>query len=339
MDNKDSVNSFNGFDPLREVWLGDCYPAEFYKHMNPTVRSAFERITEMTKEDLDVIETTLTKLGVQVQRPEFTDNIEDYSENGTLLKPPIMPRDTNLTLGNKFYHLRNNYQVDPWQKQLDKMHSNDTIVVDTTPETNCLAPPSVVRCGRDLYVDYDTHSHVWPIVSGVFTDWARDYRVHIIETDGHSDGVFCPVSPGIIVASCWMEEYSKTFPGWEVFQLPREEVQHFGKWWINDTTVVNNTQFANHINQYAIDWIGDFTETQFSVNMLVVDHNTVVSVNENYELNEFLDSKGINVIVAPFRTKSFWDGGLHCLTVDVVRDSTKNDFFPQRGLNNYLDWM
>ena len=121
-------------------------------------------------------------------------------------------------------------------------------------------------------------------------------------------------------------------------QLDFFGVAHFGKWWVDDDTARNN-RFADHINQFAIDWIGDFTETQFSVNMLVVDQKTVISVNENRELNDFLDQRGINVIIAPFRAKSFWDGGLHCLTVDVVRDGDKRDLFPDRAANNYLDWM
>ena len=334
------VNSYTGFDRLQEVWLGDCYPAAFYQDAQLDVRDAFEKITEITKQDLLQIEKILVENGVTVHRPIFTDNQEDYTDsNGVLIKPPIMPRDTDMALGKNFYHLRNRYRVDPWQQQIDEMKKQKVNVVDITPELDCLSPPSIVRCGQDLYIDYDTHEHVWSMVSTVFVEWARDYRVHIIETGGHSDGVFCPVAPGIIVASCWMEEYSKTFPDWEVFQLPRERVEHFGKWWIDDHSVVNNNQFAEHVNQYAIDWIGDFTETQFSVNMLVVDDKTVISVNENRELNEFLDKRGINVIIAPFRAKSFWDGGLHCLTVDTVRDSKKTDFFPERGESNYLDWM
>ena len=327
------INSYTGFGKLHEVWLGDCYPAEFYSDHAPAVRDAFERITEMTKEDLAHIETVLTDLGVQVRRPVFSSNREDYTNKGVLLKPPIMPRDDNLALGKQFFHLRNRYRVDPWQSHLP----NHMEII--TPELECLQPPSIVRCGRDLYIDRDSHQHIWGMVGSIFLDWAQDYRVHIIDTGGHSDGVFCPVAPGIIVASCWMEEYSRTFPGWEVFQLPRERVEHFGKWWIDDHNVANNNEFADHINQFAIDWIGDFTETQFSVNMLVVDSKTVISVNENRELNDFLDQRGINVIIAPFRAKSFWDGGLHCLTVDTVRDDTHQDFFPERSNRNYLDWM
>ncbi len=333
---KHMVNSWTGFDQLKEVWLGDCYPVEYYNGTSSAVYDAFARITEITQTDLAEIETILKQQGVIVHRPRFTCKEDYVNEHGVLIKPPIMPRDDSMALGNNFYHLRNNYKTDPWQHQLNLIGDH---AVSITPELDCLGPPSIVRVGADLYIDYDTHKHVWGMVGSTFVDWAKDYRVHIIETGGHSDGVFCPVAEGIIVASCWMEEYNHTFPNWKVFQLPQEHTVHFGKWWIDDDSITNNNAFADHINQYALDWIGDFTETQFSVNMLVVNEKTVISVNENRELNDWLDSNGINVIIAPFRAKSFWDGGLHCLTVDTIRNGTKRDFFPHRRTKHYLDWQ
>jgi len=62
-------------------------------------------------------------------------------------------------------------------------------------------------------------------------------------------------------------------------------------------------------------------------------------LNQNPILDDFLDKKGIDVIIADFRAKSFWDGGMHCLTCDVSRIGNKNDYFPQRPHINYLDWL
>jgi N-dimethylarginine dimethylaminohydrolase len=97
--------------------------------------------------------------------------------------------------------------------------------------------------------------------------------------------------------------------------------------------------FAQHIEQRAIDWIGNYQETQFSVNMLVIDNRTVLAVNQNPLLTEFLASKGIEVILADFRCKSFWDGGMHCLTCDITRTGGMKDYFNDRPGINYLDWI
>lgn len=103
---------------------------------------------------------------------------------------------------------------------------------------------------------------------------------------------------------------------------------------------VNSFAGFGRLNEvWALDWIGNYKETQFSANMLVLDDNTVLAVNQNPLLTEFLTSKGIQVIVADFRAKSFWDGGMHCLTCDINRANTLTDYFPTRPQQNYLDWI
>jgi hypothetical protein len=340
------LNSFCGFDPLEEVWLGDVYPEDFMYDFHPEVKYTWQQIIEMTKEDLSEIEKTLQQRGIVVRRPTFTNDRSDYlDENGVLVKPPITPRDTHLVLGNEFYHLRmDNYKVDPWQKEIDRMLSFGTKIHYGPSHTDlsCLAPPAVTRVGKDLYVDSDSHSHVWPQISPTFVEWAKDFRVHITNTTGHSDGVFCPVREGIIISTYWMSsEYTKTFPGWEIYQLPRENFHQnmFNQWWVPSKEISPNGAFAQHVNEYALHWIGNYQETQFSVNMLVLDDKTVLSVNENLPLQKFLEKRGIEVIVKPFRCKTFWDGGAHCLTVDIRRNGSKRDMFPARPQINYLDWL
>jgi N-dimethylarginine dimethylaminohydrolase len=180
-------------------------------------------------------------------------------------------------------------------------------------------------------------------VSLIFTEWAKKYRTHLVSTGGHSDSVFCPVAEGLIITTHWLTDYSKTFPGWEVFKLPKET---FGtttggpkSWWLPDSQYSNNSLFAQHIEQKALDWVGNYQETQFSVNMLVIDNKTILAVNQNPKLTEFLTKKGFEVIVADFRCKEFWDGGMHCLTCDITREGNLSDYFPNRPLINYLDWI
>ena len=339
------VNAYNGFDPLTEVWLGGGYPADFYYDFAPEVRAALEQITEMTMQDLDQISKLLESRNIKVQRPTFTNNRDDYiGNNKELIKPPIMPRDTELSLGNTFYHLRSGYKIDPWKQQIDEMVNSgiDVHFAPTGTDLSCLCPPSIVRCGRDLYIDIDSHTHVMPQVSQIFNEWAKHYRVHLVSTGGHSDSVFCPVAEGLIVTTHWLDEYSKTFPGWEVFKIPKE-INHIANadqnWWVPDTQIFKNSLFAQHIEQRAIDWVGNYQETQFSVNMLVIDNRTVLAVNQNPLLTEFLISKGIEVILADFRCKSFWDGGMHCLTCDITRTGGMKDYFVDRPGINYLDWI
>jgi len=335
------INSFTGFQPLKEVWLGDCYPESFYSYLPSEIEDAFCRITEWTKSDLANIQKTLESLNVKVQRPVFTNNIDDYIHNNNLLKPPITPRDNSMTFGNSFYHLRSKYQVDPWAEQIaDFNKAGVEIFQEVDGPLACLCPPSVVRIGKDIYVDYDTHCHVWGMITETLTQWAKDYRVHVCLTGGHSDGVFCPVAPGIIVATHYLSQYNNTFPNWKVFHLPEPKCNnYFGNWHIENTNIMANKKFADHIEKYAVDWVGNYKETVFESNMLVIDETNVLAIKENKLMFKWLQDRGINVTVCNFRCRSFWDGGLHCLTTDIVREGDCEDYFPIRPNRPYLDWL
>jgi hypothetical protein len=335
------VNSFTGFQSLKEVWLGDCYPEHFYNHLPNSVQDAFGIITEWTKADLFKIQQVLESFNIKVQRPTFTDSIDDYVYNDQLLKPPITPRDDSMTFGNIFYHLRSKYKIDPWSNQInDFLNHGVTVNFGNAGPLDCVYPPSIVRVGKDIYVDIDTHKEIWGYISETVIDWAKHYRVHICQTDGHSDGVFCPVAPGIIVATQYLSQYQQTFPNWEVFHLPKlKNNGTFGHWHVGDSRISNNNGFKDHINKYALDWVGNFTETVFEANMLVIDQHHVLAIKEDKGLTAWLKQRGIEVIYCDFRCRGFWDGGLHCLTTDIVREGNCDNYFPMRPDINYLDWL
>ena len=89
--------------------------------------------------------------------------------------------------------------------------------------------------------------------------------------------------------------------------------------------------FNDHIVQHAQDWVGNYTETYFELNCLSINESNVIMLAENEKLAEDLARRGITVHWVPFRTRSFWDGAMHCLTVDIRRRSSAEDFFPARG--------
>ena len=71
------INSNFGFTPLKEVWIGDCYPESYYDHLPNDVADPFRQITEWTKEDLNKLQKFLEGKGIIVQRPVF-ESIDDY---------------------------------------------------------------------------------------------------------------------------------------------------------------------------------------------------------------------------------------------------------------------
>ena len=105
------------------------------------------------------------------------------------------------------------------------------------------------------------------------------------------------------------------------------------QWKTSSDTINNNKSFADHVVKLASDWVGDYRETVFEVNMLVLDEKNVVAMKEYPPLIKWLEDKGITVHHFDLRTRSFWDGGWHCLTLDIERDDSKIDLFPTRGDN------
>ena len=340
---KNIISSYTGFQPLKEIWLGDCYPSQFYYHLPDAIKEPFIKITEWTKQDLNKIQKKLEELGVIVQRPKF-EKIENYlNDKEVLLKPPIAPRDNSLTLGNEFYHLRSFYKKDPWQAQIDRFISNnEKNFFGNEGGLACLSPPAIVRVGRDIIMDWNAHKDWWHLTAPIAAEWAKKYRVHIYTGNyggGHSDGVFCPVCPGLILSTHYHKDYTKTFPDWEVFFTNKVQNNFNGRWWTEDKIINQNKSFNLYILKHAKDWIGNFSETVFEVNMLVIDEKNILAIKHDDRVFDFLTSKGINVHVCDFRSRSFWDGGLHCLTLDIRREGNQIDYFPNRPNLNYMDWI
>jgi hypothetical protein len=339
------INSFTNWSPLQEVWLGDCYPAHFYDHLESEVRDIFYEITQKTQEDLAVIQRKLEEFGVQVRRPRY-DRIEDFlmpaghpNSAGQLRKPMITPRDHFLVFGNTLYG--SNWDHKAWADVvLEYAQDPDSRVIDRSnvPVAGHINGANTVRVGRDLYLD--THWHKGPVDLQYIQDTFQDYRLHLLDNGGHVDGCFAVLKPGVLLTSKYFDDYDRTFPGWDKINIHEPEFQRHnlswrkgpnnnGKWWLPG--VSDSAKFNEHIIKHAQDWVGDYTETYFEVNCLVVDEKNVLTVGGNDGVFKELEKLGITAHPMPFRTRTFWDGGLHCVTLDIRRQDSAVDLFPERG--------
>ena len=317
------INSSNSWSSLKEVWLGDIYPADWYDHLPTQVRDAFRTITEITKEDLDIIQTTIESFGVHVRRPTY-DNIDSFIDTYTrqLIKPQITPRDQFVTLGNKL--IAHKWHTKAWESVLEeyKLDTECSVILTNNRHLN---GANVVRMNKDLIIDNPSGIEI-PKMND---DFLSDYNVTIVNNGGHLDGCFAILKPGLLIASNYFPSYDETFPGWTKIDLSNPEFRKHtkrkkgfgqsGKWWLPHVNINNNKSFGKHIEQYALDWVGEYTETYFELNCLVIDEQNVIMLGSNRSLELHLAKHDIQVHWVPFRTRSFWDGGMHCLTVDIHR--------------------
>lgn len=332
------ISSHTGFQPLREVWLGDCYPIEWYNDFDNQAQDLFGTITEITKKDLAVFEQKLKNLGIIVRRPEFTNRALYLDEEGNLCKPPITPRDWAMTLADTLYIIpqyQNSFTgfesaIAEYQLQNQKVQVLDR----SKPDPMCYLPfPSTVRVGQDLYIDCAYNDPGYAYFEQVAQNLAQHYRVHVTHTGDHNDGIFCPVSPGNIFSTHYCTNYEKSFPGWKIFYLHnttkgRQHNGYNGNWWVpgKNYQIYNDT-----ITKYAQSWVGNSQETVFEVNMLVVDEKNIFCIVEDDRACRQLESMGMTVHVVDFRCRGFWDGGLHCLTTDIERVGQCLSYWADRG--------
>jgi hypothetical protein len=324
------INSHDSWSQLEEVWLGDVYPSEWYDHLDTEIRDVFQQITEITKQDLAVIQSKLESFGVTVRRPEY-HSINDFVDtSGALTKPEICPRDTFVTVGNT---LLTPYKINPaWRSALALYNKQ------ITPGANHIVNgANVVRVGKDIVIDTDIFD-----VSEVNFNLTpfRDYRIAWVKNGGHMDGCFAILRPGLILANQYFADYEKTFPGWECIFLnestynqhikyPPKGGEYNGKFYAEDVSF--NQAFNDHVIAHAQNWVGNYTETFFELNCLVINESTVMMLGYNGALEKKLNEYGITVHWVPFRCRGFWDGGMHCITLDIRRRSSIVDYFPERS--------
>jgi len=132
----------------------------------------------------------------------------------------------------------------------------------------------------------------------------------------------------------YWNEYTNFWPGWEVINILEPEFADHrlrgspgasnGRWYVPDLHLPAG--FNQHVIDFASDWVGDYRETFFEVNCLMLDSNNIMVLGRNTAARHQLEQRGLRVHEMPFRCRTFWDGGLHCLTLDVRRQGTCVDY-------------
>lgn len=186
----------------------------------------------------------------------------------------------------------------------------------------------VSRIGKDLFFATQTFHDNKSMLLESMNQLFPCNRNHIVDTGGHGDAVYCPVTPGLIISLNDVPTYADTFPGWEVVYLAGSEYSHMqkfkqsmiknkGRWFLPGFD--KDPNLISIINHYFDEWVGQVSETVFDVNILIVDANNIVVSCHNDQVEAACARHGIEVHVCPFRHKYFWDAGIHCITNDINR--------------------
>jgi hypothetical protein len=317
------------------IMIGDTFfmPGEFFGWY------PFDHIDYFSNELLSIKDKKLTIS----EKEKFAIKIQNQLENFPLHIQKIIFKQLKETLRsinhNPLSTFPNNKKFNTF-KSIEKFvkSNNNKIVYD-----KYINAATTTRVGRDLYVGTISEDESFESVKNHFQSVKQyispEHRIHIVNAGSHSDAVYTPVKPGLIISLNKDICYKETFPDWEVVYLPNqswEKVYPFlklkqknkGKWWVPGEEL--NDDFTDFVETWLKDWVLYVEETVFDINMLVIDENNVVCNNYNRDVFDAFKRHNITPHLVNFRHRYFWDGGLHCITSDLSRNGTMKDYFPER---------
>jgi hypothetical protein len=192
--------------------------------------------------------------------------------------------------------------------------------------------PNLTRIGKSCLVD------LWQ-VPGIVEEFLNieypEFNYKKITIGGHNDSVFSVIKPGVLIATRDLEPHKDLFKDWEIiwFEDPNWNlVKHWkmlrhknqGKWWVPGEE--QNDEFTSFVETFLPNWTGFVEETIFDVNCLVIDDKNVIVNTDNPYLISSLKKHGMEPVICPLRHRFFWDGGWHCLTLDIKRRGGQIDY-------------
>lgn len=327
------IKGYATFDPLKHCLIGSGFQTEWFRDLdiykNDKIMDPLKRIAEETEEDYQTLQGILKDAGVQTYR-SFLD-IDKVKSLKHILRPPVNPRDHFAVIGNKLYLCGGGA---PGYANVLRQISRQDLVIERQAET--ISTACICRVGKDIWWD-NQHNTSQDIIDKYTEIWSNEgFRVHTSSRGYHSDGAFCVVKPGCIVSLYDVQNYKEEFPGWDVLYLPDQswdKVSPFlqikekvgGRWWLKGEE--HNDQLIEFVNTWLNDWVGFVEETVFDVNMLSINQNTIICNNYNKEVFAYFKKHNVEPIIFNFRHRYFWDGGIHCITQDLYREGTQEDYF------------
>lgn len=359
------AKTYTEFQPLEEVIVGKAYdPSSVVNFKDQETREMLGQILHETEEDLQKLIKVIEGEGATVRRPEilFDLEIERYEDNS--IRPsvdlhqfgwiyptqPLMPRDTAAVYGEtivEFFTKTSSRYFENWSyqdifmeyyKEGNKWISMPMPILEGKPGNQnnkqyeeidkiLFHAANVLKCGNDLF-----HTGIRPEhPQGKGTMWGLEwlkrtfgdeYNINPIHGGGHADGKMAILKPGVV--KCWNpDRLPDKMKNWEIVVVPDsagrlpEEFENIRK----------RRFHKEFIKPYLKDWIGYCDETVFDVNSFSVREDLVITNGYHKETCDKLNSLGIEVWPWHFRHQWFWDGAIHCVTLDTKRKGEKEDYF------------
>lgn len=349
------VNSYTEWNPLQEVILGSHYNTTvgnldvsmellFHdnlqrmkkKHPNHFYSIKKEYIAER-EEDTYELEKLLTSMGVIVHRPKAIEEVKHiktpYWESVT--KACDNPRDRVLIIGDRIIEtpccVRTRYYENDQLKPIlyDYFHRGARWINSPQPTMKkqsfdysytgkekretfeelelMFDAAQCLRFGKDILFNVSNKNHEMG-ASWLARELGSEFRIHQVRiTDNHLDGAMLPLKPGKLLVNERMKG--------KIEQLP----QALQKWDVLYAVDKDKRKYKEDDLLLASERI--------DVNVLSIDEERVVINEQATNTIRLLEKHGFTPIPIRFRHSRIFAGGIHCVSLDIRRDETLEDYF------------
>ncbi len=218
---------------------------------------------------------------------EFDYDDEDYPQNII----PIMNGSNITKMGNVFYY--------------SKGGSNNQMGIDWYK--NVVGDKVTFKQYKDKTLYY---AHV-------------DSRIHIIRP-----GLFLSENPKDVVVKN-VPELGK----WDCIHLPTGNQAKIDEYYGKSEHHFSGEYGGNYnVKDWTHSWLSnwvddDVVNTNFNINVISVDDNTVILPEANTEYQKLLEKHKVDSVVSRLRHRLFWGHGLNCFTADILREDECIDYF------------
>jgi glycine amidinotransferase/scyllo-inosamine-4-phosphate amidinotransferase 1 len=307
------ISSHNEWDTLKRVVVGTAVHANwpgndpvFAKESEKTTWKETpvpngpvpQHIIEETEEDLGVLCSTLSGLGVEVLRPANFN----FQQHGGMYN--YCPRDRFLVFGETVIDTPMMYPCRDMEYQcyVDILEDAKKIISMPRDQGLILDAANILRLGpnRMLYLESasgNKAAYYW-LLSNLPTN--TSIELCNFYSGVHIDSTIVTLREGLVLLNgsrVTANNCPNAFKDWETI-------------YIDDVVPQNFYQYP-----YASKWI--------AMNMLSVGPDTVIIDKHQHNLIKMLEQRNFTVIPLELRHSRTLGGGFHCVTLDLLRNSNK----------------
>jgi glycine amidinotransferase len=345
---------YTEYDPLEEVIVADSYLPGDLDHLFPNKSlSSFNRILDETKQDFDILADFLTKGNVKVTRPQvmkYPSHIEMSNFEIKFPMGPTVPRDqykvqgntilqTYTSLTDRYFDGLSYYKIfsDLFDQGYNWVSQPAPPLVNVGPEDVWYVSGEIYRTRLKDRLLFHTAT-MFPVGDKIIInskgpgndlgfEWLKRNLPNFefienhgtrAENYGHIDHGFIMIDDETVVHAGidWVPLSLRHLKLIDVEQyVPKAQTAQYKQDYISAGGRYN----LSWIDKYLDNWRGYNQDVCFDLNVLIIDRNNLIFGRALPELFRYLKTFGIECHVCEQSHMLFWEGGIHCSTLDTKR--------------------